>query len=147
MSGFADGTGLHASVPAFHDIWAAWMDTTWAAEQAVVAAGGFTWSNIDCELDDGDGGPSGGVNNRSMPYASNTSAPLLSACGLSKANANPRADNTPSAPVLYRGTNRTLAQQSCAPWLGVACNGSVLPHVPLQMPFSHEPFSSASQER
>ena len=123
------------------------MGTMWAAESAVVRAGGFTWSNLDCELDDGDGGPSGGVSHRELPYAANGTAPLLSACGLSKANANPRADDKAAAPVLYRGINRSLAQQHCAPWLRVACNGSVLPHVPLQMPFSHEPFSNASQER
>ena len=147
MSGFAQGTGLNSSVPAFRAIWRAWMGTMWAAESAVVRAGGFTWSNLDCELDDGDGGPSGGVSHRELPYAANGTAPLLSACGLSKANANPRADDKAAAPVLYRGINRSLAQQHCAPWLRAACNGSVLPHVPLQMPFSHGPFSNASQER
>ena len=114
MSGFAQGTGLNSSVPAFRAIWRAWMGTMWAAESAVVRAGGFTWSNLDCELDDGDGGPSGGVSHRELPYAANGTAPLLSACGLSKANANPRADDKAAAPVLYRGINRSLAQQHCA---------------------------------
>lgn len=59
---FSPGTGLLPNSTEYRDLYGNWSQTTWRSLQAVQAAGGYTWSNINCELDppyfhgDGDDG-------------------------------------------------------------------------------------------
>ena len=51
MPHFFQGTGLVANSTEVADLFTNWSATTTAALAAVQAAGGFTWSNVNCELD------------------------------------------------------------------------------------------------
>jgi len=45
-----NGTGLAKNSTEFVEIWRNWSITTWESEKAINAAGGFTWSGLNCML-------------------------------------------------------------------------------------------------
>ena len=45
-----NGTGLAKGSREFKEIYGNWSVTTWQSELAIQQAGGFTWSNINCQL-------------------------------------------------------------------------------------------------
>ena len=85
----ARGTGLAKGSREFIDIWTDWSVTTWQAQAAVAAAGGWTWNNFNCMLTK-EGGFGG--------------SPVdLNACGLAKSEGYryPRVSHLPAVDVHW----------------------------------------------
>merc|ERR1712046_200335 len=115
---FEQGTGLKPNSSEYMELWGNWTITTWESLAAVHAAGGYTWSNINCMLDVEHGNPGTGQFGN------------LAQCGLMKTARRPRANNTESSP-LWQGS-------SCAAWLRVACNSSSVFHkIPTLLAFTN----------
>lgn len=90
------------------DLYGNWSLTTTASLAAVHKAGGYTWSNINCELDPLFGKscdmtePSNCTNATNSGYFSDSSVPSgRHGCGLTKTNASPRGTNRMLAPVRF----------------------------------------------
>ena len=114
----ARGTGLTKGSREFIDIWTNWSVTTWQAQAAVAAAGGWTWNNFNCMLTDESGYGGSPVD--------------LNGCGLAKSEGYPRANNTESAPLKREKISD--AKKDCAVWHRVACDPtSVLHKIPLTL--------------
>ena len=121
MQNIENGTGFAKGSQEFLDIYSNWSVTTWEVLQAVQNASGFTWNNINCELDV-EGGFGGSPVN-------------MTPCGLVKTEGYPRANNTPTSPT--RPNELTAAKASCAVWLEAACQATaVLPKIPLLLSFT-----------
>jgi hypothetical protein len=118
VEGIVQGTGLAKGSQEFIDIWKNWSVTTWAAQRAIVAAGGWDWNNLNCMLTE-EGGFGG--------------SPVdLTACGLAKSEGYPRANNTEAAPL--KAKTITAARKGCAAWHRTACDPtSVLHKIPLAL--------------
>lgn len=131
---FAQGTGILPGAAAAKALYANWSTTTWAALQSVRTAGGFSWSNVNCELDYYPPG---------FLTAGGTDRP---ACGLTKTDGQPRANNVPTAP-LWDGPVATrhwpqdypnsADPAQCASWLREACDKhSVFHQIPTMLGFA-----------
>ena len=48
---FVQGTGLQPNSTEFYELYGNWSQTVTESLQAVRDAGGYTWSNVNCELD------------------------------------------------------------------------------------------------
>jgi hypothetical protein len=126
---FAQGTGLLPDSTAYHDLYGNWSQTTWESLAAVQEAGGYTWSNINCELD---------------PLYS-WDKPVYGpkyGCGLTKTNGSPRATNVASAPIWdgRKGNDQEHGETGkigCAAWLQEACSeDSVFSRIPTLLSFT-----------
>ena len=104
------------------------------------AAGGYTWSNVNCELDPLFGKscdmtiPGNCSRTEKSGYPSDAYVPSgLHGCGLTKTNGSPRARNVETAPIWDgrsgddQEKNET-GQKECALWLREACDPSGLVH-------------------
>mmetsp|Transcript_46647 Transcript_46647/g.77151 ORF Transcript_46647/g.77151 Transcript_46647/m.77151 type:complete len:468 (+) Transcript_46647:131-1534(+) len=121
VNSFFEGTGFAHRGQEVGDLYVAWKETVWQAQQRVIAVGGFTWNNINCQLDSNPG--YGGAPVDCPP------------CGLTKSEGYPHADTNVSAPA--KPQRLTQAKEHCASWLRVACQeGSVLPRMPLLLSFT-----------
>jgi hypothetical protein len=127
-----------------------WSLTTWAANTAVAAAGGYTHSLLNCELDVdnywGEGTwPAGHDPGDVLPGSS------LAPCGLHKTNGRPRANNTADAAVWaapervgggpdepgWMPWNNTTENGQCAAFLRTACDpSSVFSKIPTMLAFN-----------
>lgn len=94
------------------------------------SAGGYTWSNINCELD--------------PPYfvANISNNKGMYKCGLTKTNGSPRANNVVTAPIWdgRRGNDQEhneTGRLGCAAWLREACSpDSVFGKIPTLLSFT-----------
>ena len=131
---FAQGSGISPASDAARSLHANWSTTTWAALEAVRAAGGYTWSNVNCELD------------YQPPGFLTRAGSDRPACGLIKTEGQPRANNVASAP-LWDGpaSSRKWPQDypnsadpaQCASWLRQACDEhSVFHQIPTMLGFA-----------
>eukprot|EP00935_MAST-01C_sp_MAST-1C-sp1_P002224 g2224.t1 len=126
---FAQGTGLAPNSTANQQLYGNWSLTTWEALAAVHAAGGYTWSNINCELDP-------------FYFAGEANYSSKYLCGLTKTNGSPRANNIASAPVWdgRKGNDQEKGETGklgCAEWLREACSpDSVFGRIPTLLSFT-----------
>jgi hypothetical protein len=129
VPGFAQGTGLLPNSTANRELYGNWSLTTWQALEAVQAAGGYTWSNINCELDP-------------LYYKSESNYSQKYLCGLTKTNGSPRATNLASAPIWdgRKGNDQEHGETGkvgCAAWLREACSAdSVFGSIPTLLSFT-----------
>ena len=142
---FIQGTGLQPNSTEFHEIFGNWSQTVTESLKAVADAGGFTWSNVNCELD-----PLYGKEcditvpgNCSGSDASGGPGPKgLYPCGLTKTNGSPRANNVQTAPIWdgRLGNDQEkgeTGQLECTEWLREACApGSVHGTIPTLLSFT-----------
>lgn len=149
VSHFLQGTGLILGGQGIADLYSNWSLTTTASLAAVHAAGGYTWSNVNCELDPLFGKscdmtkPGNCSRAEKSGYPSDAYVPGgLHGCGLTKTNGSPRADNVQTAPIWdgRRGNdqekNETGAKE-CAVWLREACSPeSVFSKIPTMLSFT-----------
>ena len=138
MPHFSQGTGLAQNGTEYHELFGNWSLTTWAALEAVQQAGGYTWSNVNCELDPiywpctPPNCPDGGGYVPSGKFG----------CGLTKTNGSPRATNNVHAPVWDGRKGNDMepnedGRADCAPWLREACSsGSVFGEIPTMVSFT-----------
>lgn len=146
---FVQGTGITPTSAAAAALYGNWSVTTWAALAAVRAAGGFSWSNVNCMLD---------WNPKGFDSAAESN---LSPCGLFKTEGQPRANNVRSAPLWDGPASQrhwpdahpnSKEPAACATWLREACApSSVFQDIPtmlgLAAPYGGgPPFFSLSQD-
>jgi len=132
---FANGTGLLPNSTAYADLYGNWSLTQTGAIAAVRAAGGYTWSNVNCMLDPlyslGQPGSAGDAGDGG-----------LYPCGLTKTNGSPRANNKVTAPIWdgRKGNNPGKGETGkvgCAAWLREACSvDSVFSKIPTMLGFT-----------
>jgi len=121
VNNFFPGTGLPHRGVEIAELRSNWSVTVWEAQKQIAAAGGYTWNNVNCQLDSNPG------------YGG---APVdCVACGLTKSEGYPHADANASTPLKPQTV--TQARQQCAAWLRVACSsGSVIPRIPFLLSFT-----------
>ena len=85
VNNFFEGTGLPHFGKEIAELYGNWSKTAWETEARIAAAGGYTWSNLNCKLDKKAG--YGGAGEDEPP------------CGLTKTEGYPHADATPDAPI------------------------------------------------
>ena len=140
---FTQGTGLAPNSSEFRDLFTNWSATTTAALAAVQAAGGFTWSNVNCELDPFYGPPC----DPAIPGNCSANAVYvgergLHTCGHTKTNGSPRANNVKTAPIWdgRSGNDQEKGETGkagCAEWLREACSpDSVFGKIPTLLSFT-----------
>ena len=147
---FVQGTGIQHNSTAMLELMGNWSQTTWAANDAVMKAGGMMHSNMNCMLDVDD---YWGYNFDKDP--GDELVPMdLEPCGLHKTNGRPRANNTESAavwaapqrelsvfkqtPARYHPYENTSYFGQCADFIRTACDEtSVFHKIPTFMAFNH----------
>ena len=102
VNGFFGGTNLPHNGSEIKDIYTNWSVTTHLALQKIRDAGGFTWNNVNCELDH-----SGGYGG--LPEA-------MPPCGLTKTEGYPQGDNVQGIPVRAMKIADTSDPNQCATW-------------------------------
>uniref|UniRef100_A0A7S3FFR1 Uncharacterized protein n=1 Tax=Haptolina ericina TaxID=156174 RepID=A0A7S3FFR1_9EUKA len=118
---FFEGTGLPHYGSEIKELYTNWSFTAWEAERRIAAAGGYTWSNFNCQLDRKPG--YGGATEDCPP------------CGLTKTEGYPHAAPDPLSPVKQMKLSDAKAQ--CTDWLRVACKpDSILPRIPFLLAFT-----------
>eukprot|EP01079_Euglenida_sp_SAG-EU17-18_P001068 gene1068-2637_t len=129
--GFVPGTGIPADSEQMKQLWGNCSETTLQALRAVRAAGGFTWSGVNCMLD-----TDGGVDPvpHRLPLATRCAlVPVLApgygsppsdlaGCGLHKTEGVPRADAAEDAPYWHGRGKGWDSSASCSAWTRRACS-------------------------
>ena len=120
-NGFFGGTNLPHNGTEIAEIRGNWSITVWESQKRIAEQKGYTWSNVNCNLDyhSGYGG----------------SPEDFALCGLVKTEGYFHADNVKGTPVKEKEV--TAAKGQCAAWLSAACTPtSVLPEIPILMSFT-----------
>jgi hypothetical protein len=122
-NGFFGGTNLPHKGTEIADIYSNWTVTTNEALQRIRDGGGFTWNNVNCELDHSGG--YGGL------------AEVMPPCGLTKTEGYPQADNVESIPTRAENVSSAREPSQCIAWHRAACSdASILPTIPLLLSFT-----------
>jgi hypothetical protein len=135
--------GLQPNSTEFYELFGNWSQTVTESLKAVTDAGGFTWSNVNCELDPlyGKGCDVTKPGNCTGNDAYQGPAGLY-ACGLGKTNGSPRANNVKTATIWdgRKGNDQEKGETGkleCAEWLREACDSSsVHGNIPTMLSFT-----------
>lgn len=114
--------GIASNSTEMRELWGNWSETTLLSLRRIRTAGGYTWSNFNCQLDVDNG--------YDCPPSS------LAGCGLHKTEGVPRADNFGAAPLWHPRRTGWPNGTACAEWTREACSpDSVFSKIPTMLAF------------